>query len=170
MAASNPFNVAVPVIDFTHKHAPTSQTYHGVAIMVNGSIIGRIQNWQVTGVYTRTNTYIRELNYQTFGRFVDIVPGVVGEYKATAGRVEVWGEEFEKACGYTKVFEDMLDQTFPFSITEMWRKGNKPYRISNYHGCWFDQKEHDSWTADGTAQVMLNVSLSFVSKSILFGK
>lgn len=170
MAASNPFNVSVPVLDMSKAHAPTSQTYHGVALMVNGQIIGRIQNWQVSGVYQRTVTPVRELNYQTFGRVVDLVPGINEAYTATAQRVEVWNEEFEKACGYANVFTDLLDQTFPFSVQEIWKRGNKIYRISNYLGCWFTAKDHDAWSPDGDARVTVNATISFVSKTITYGR
>jgi len=168
--ATNPFNVVVPTLDFSHPHAPTTQSCHGVSIMVNGQIVGRLEDWAVSGVYQRTVTAVRELNWRTFGRVVDIVPSINAEYTATANRFEVWFEEAERALGYGKVFTDLLDQTFPVSAKEVWLRGKTPYRIMDYFGCWLAGKEITGINATGDAIIKTNLTIHFVSKQITFGR
>lgn len=169
MAASNAFSVTVPPLDFTKAGAPTTQSVHGIAITVNGQIIGRIQNWNVQ-IYARVVTHVRELNKDTFGRPVDAVPAINEGYTASGQRAEVWKEELEKACGYAQVFEDLIDQTFPFSIKELWFRGRTIYRISDYLGCWFTDTNLDAWDVGGDAIVRRNFNLLFVSKRISLGR
>lgn len=167
---TNTFNVSVPALDFSKRHAPTTQTFHGISIQVGGQVVGRISNWQVA-VYTRAVNHVRELNARTFGRPVDIVPAINEGYTITANRTEVWGEELEKACGYSQVFEDLIDQTFPFSAQELWKKGKDNYRVTNYHGCWFTGTELDGWdVTGGDAMVKRTVGITFCSKNIVFGR
>lgn len=166
---TNAFNVSVPALDFTNRHAPTTQTYHGVTITVNGQIVGRISSWTVQ-VYTRTVTHVRELNANTFGRPIDIVPAINDGYTISAARTEVWGEELEKAVGYGQVFEDLIDQTFPFSIKELWFKGQQIYRITDYHGCWFTDTNLEAWDVSSDAMVKRACNITFCSKSISLGR
>jgi hypothetical protein len=166
---TNSFNVSVPPLDFTKKHAPTSQTYHGITIKVNGKVVGRISNWTVN-VYQRTVTHVRELNAKTFGRPIDIVPSINDGYTITANRTEVWGEELEKAVGYSQAFDDLINQTYPFSIQELWFKGVQIYRITDYHGCWFTNTDLESWDVTGDAIVKRSCAIMFCSKSISLGK
>ena len=170
MPASNPFNVVVPTLDFSHPQAPTTQSCHGISIMANNQIVGRIEDWTVAGVYTRNLMAVRELNYRTFGRVIDIVPGINQEYTATASRFEVWFDEAEKAFGFAKVFTDLLDQTFPFAVKEVWLRGKTPYRISDYFGCWMAGKELTGMNATGDAIIKSNMTIHFVSKQITFGR
>lgn len=169
--AANPFNVSVPVLDYSKPYHPTTQTYHGTALMVNNKIIGRIQSWQLQGVYSRQVNPVRELNYQTFGRVVDLVPSINEPYTASFSRVEVWEDEMEKACGFSSVWTDLLDQTFPFTVKEIWKKGKQIYRITEYLGCWFTDKNLNAWQAEGDAKVQIDGgTIAFVSKSIVYGR
>lgn len=167
--ASNSFSVSVPALDFTRQGAPTTQSYHGVSILIGGATVGRIQSWQVQ-VYKRTVTLVRELNSRTFGRPVDAVPSIADGYTASGQRFEVWGEELEKACGYPQVFEDLIDQTFPFAVKEMWFKGTTIYRITDFLGCWFTDADIDQWEATGDAIVKRAFTLTYVSHRISLGR
>lgn len=168
--AQNPFNVVVPTLDYSHPQAPTTQSYHGVSIMVNNQIIGRVETWAVQGVYTRGAIHVRELNHRTFGRAVDIVPGVGQDYIAQADRFEVWNEEAEKALGFNRVFTDLLDQTYPFSVKEVWLRGRSPYRIMDYFGCWLTSKEIGQFQVNTDPIIRATVQIHFVSKQVTFGR
>lgn len=166
---SNTFNVTAPPLDFTQVGAPTSQTFHGIQITVNGNTVGRIQNWSVN-VFQRTITHVRELNKNTFGRPVDIVPSVNDGYTVTANRVEVWGEELEKAVGYAQAYDDLISQTYPFAAREMWFKGTSLYRVVDYKGMWFNNTDYESWDVTGDAIIKRAVGITFCSRSISLGK
>jgi hypothetical protein len=166
---TNQFNVRVPPLDFSKREAPASQTYHGITITVNGNIVGRIQNWSVN-VFQRTITHVRELNHNTFGRPIDIVPSINDGYTITANRVEVWGEELEKAVGYALAYDDLINQTYPFAAKEMWFKGTQIYRIVDYHGCWFNNTDLESWDVTGDAIIKRAVGITFCSRSVSLGK
>lgn len=168
---TNTFAVRVPALDFSKRHAPTTQTYHGISLQVDGRIIGRISSWTVQ-VYTRAVNHVRELNAATFGRPVDIVPAINEGYTIAANRTEVWTEELEKAVGFSRVFEDLIDQTYPFAIQELWMKGeSETYRVSNYWGCWFTDTNIADWdAAGGDAMVKRTCNITFCSKTITTGR
>lgn len=147
--ASNPHGVAVLPLDYGKKGMPTTKVYHGAGIIVNNAVVGRITSWQVNA-YNRTLTHIREVSYATWGRPVDLVPGISDGYSISFDRVEVWDQELEKAFGYNATFDDLADQTYPFQIQEWLMKGSgTPYQIWTYEGCWFETRNESARSADG---------------------
>lgn len=160
---SNPHGVSVRPLDLTAENAPTTKTYHGLAISVNGKLIGRIQNWSPK-MYTREGEHVYELSYLTFGRPVDYVPGIATGFEIDAERIEVWDEELELAFGYPAVWADLIDQNRPVNIQEYLFRGPDVYRVWLYTGCWFTDRNESQFEAEGAPSVMASASLSFVSR------
>ena len=166
--ATNRFNVgpatrpAVPV-DFDADYAPTTQTYHGFSIQVGGVTIGRITEWTPQAL-DRDATLIYELNAQTWGQPVDIVPGKANTFTVSFSRAEVWGEEIEKAFGEDDVYTLLTSQNTPFAVDEVFLKGLQLYRQYRYLGCWFTSKSWDAFGADGEGTIKISGEIMFVNK------
>jgi hypothetical protein len=138
-------------------------TYHGLAIVVDNNIVGRIQSW-APQMYSREGEWVYELNHFTFGRPVDYVPGINSNYTINCNRVEVWGQELERALGYPAVWSDLIDQDRPFAVKEFLLRGNNPYRTWEYTGCWFRNKNVQEFQSKETPQVMVTAELAFVGR------
>lgn len=161
--ADNAFGVRTRDINFDAPGAPTTMTYHGIMLVVNGRAIGRIQGW-TPQMYQRDGELVYELSKFTFGRPVDYVPSVNRGYTITGSRVEVWDKELEICLGYPAVFADLIDQDRPFTVSEYLFRGPNVYRVWSYLGCWFGQKNIQEQSADGNAKVMVNFDINFVSR------
>ena len=166
---TNPYNVTVNPIDWSDKYAPFAMTYHGLTIVSNGYLVGRITSWQ-PGEMTRDNQLVRELSYFTFGRPVDQVPAMPQGFQVTGNSAEMWDKEIEKRLGGNPdalVFNDLADQIRPFTVYEHWFKGIVPYRTWGYYGCWYNNMGYESaFTADGDGRVMRSFTFQFVSKRV----
>ena len=89
--ASNPFGVTVSEIDWQDESAPYAMTYHGLTIVANDYIVGRITSWNPAEL-ARENALIYELSYYTFGRPVDQVGAhVKGHNRTTVGVCYIGG-------------------------------------------------------------------------------
>lgn len=164
--ADNPLGVRVSrPLNFDAPGSPATKTYHGVVIVVNGNVVGRIQNWNPQ-MYTREGSHVYELNNLTFGRPVDYVPSINTGYTISASRTEVWYEEFEIALGYPAVWADLIDQDQPFACEEYIFRGQTVYRSWLYRGCWFQDKNQDAFDAQGDAKVKVNATINFVSRTL----
>ena len=150
--------------DYTKPNAPTTMSYHGGTIVAGNNIIGRINSWQPSGAYTREGVFVYELNTTTWGLPVDYIPGKATGFNITYTRSEVWGQELELALGYGAVWANLTDQTYPFAANEYLFKGNSPYRVWLYSGCWFTEKNPDSWTNEGDGVYKINCGMVFVSR------
>lgn len=148
----------------THQQAGDSMSYHGACLVVAGNLVGRIQSWQPDGAYNRDGEHVYELNKNTIGKAIDYVPGKATGLTVSFARIEAWGEEFEKALGYSDVFADLTDQTRPFVIQEFLYKGSDPYRIYQYSGCWLKSKNPEAWTSDGNYIHKISGQLAYVSR------
>lgn len=156
--------VDVKPIDHSHPNAPTIKTYHGITIVVEGRIVGRIQGWEPK-MFSRGGAHVWELNHLSFGRPVDYVPGKGDGYSISANRAEMWDDEFELAVGFPAVWSDLLDQDRPFTINEYLLKGNAIYRSWTYHGCWFGTRTEERFEAESDSpKVMVNAEIFFVSR------
>jgi hypothetical protein len=162
--AQNAFNAAVNPIDFTKAGTPTIQMYHGGTILVNENIVGRINSWQPAGAYTREGTHIYEVNSNTWGVPVDYVPGRATGFNITFTRNEVWSQELEIALGYGAVWDNLTDQTYPFTAKEMLYKGATVYRIWSYFGCWFTEKNPSEWSNEGNGVISVSCGMAYVSR------
>jgi hypothetical protein len=162
--AANPFGVNVKPLDFTVADAPTTKTYHGASIVVNGNIVGRIQSWQASGAYTRSGTHVYEVSHVTWGHPVDYVPGRVEGFTIAVTRVEVWNQELEIALGYGAVFDNLMDQDRPFEVLEYLFRGQSLYRVWKYSGCWFQDKNEDAQTADGDGIFRVTATVAYVNR------
>lgn len=161
--ATNSFGVRVNPLALDMEGSPTAQTYHGLSIVANGNVIGRITNFGKEA-YSREGTHIREINHRTFGRPVDYVPGISTGYTFTAQRVEIWRQELEVALGWGAVWNDLADQNHPFKVQEFLYRGTVPYRVWTYFGCWFREKNSDEATAEGDAIIRVNCTVAYVSR------
>ena len=128
--------MADEVKQYTHQNfagiatSSGTKTSHSITIL-NGDnkTIGMIHSWQASR--NRTVTRIHELNANTAGQAVDLVPGVVGTDQITISRYALWKSDLFYAIGESKdgskVFggtpgsvKDMLQQRQPFEIREVW--------------------------------------------------
>jgi hypothetical protein len=162
--SSNPYNVQL-----SERYDPTSigpgaaLTYHGMSIAYNSTVIGRIKEWTPKS-YSRDGTFIYELNMYTWGRPVDYVPGKMGEPSISFTRVEMWEKEIEKELGYGKLWVDLMDQNTPFSVFEHLYKGTVPYRVWEYLGCWFRNKEYSGYSGDGDGIISVDCEIAYIRK------
>jgi hypothetical protein len=164
--ASNPFGVIVQDIQWDDENAPFAMTYHGLTIVSNGYIVGRITSWNPAEL-ARENALVYELSYYTFGRPVDQVPGRATGYTVTGTSAEMWDKEIEKKMmgdPDLAVFSDLMDQVRAFTVYEHWFQGIVPYRTWVYYGCWFTSKGEDAYTSEGDARVMSNFTFQYVSR------
>jgi len=148
--------------------ALTTKVYHGVSIVVgSGDIVGRIQSWQ-PDAYTREGVHLYELADKSWGRPVEYVPGKATGFTISVTRAEVWDAEMEKAVGFAKLFNDLIDQNRPFKIKEFWIKGNTgTTQIWEYSGCWFQNKNIDAITSDGDGISRVTATLAYVSHRLI---
>lgn len=146
--------------------SPTTQTFHGLSIVMNNNLIGRIQKWNPK-MYSRKGEHIYELNYATFGRPVDYVPGINEQYSIDCEKIEIWDNELEEALGYGKTWDDLMDQTRPFTIDESIYKGQNIYRTVRYTGCWFTDKNNAQFGATDTPTIKMTANISFVSRKVV---
>lgn len=154
----------VPTSDFTKDNMYSSMTYHGLNVLVNGSVIGRIQSWNPAS-RTRTVTHKWELSKDNFGRPVDLIPSKAEGYSITIGRIEVWEAELEIACGYATVWTDLIDQNYPFVFTEQIYHGDTLYRSWDYPACWFTDFGLDAASSDGDGAYLLNATVNHLPRT-----
>lgn len=169
--AKKNYNVKeVNALEYNGDNALTTKVYHGVSITAGDSqVIGRIQSWQPDS-YTREGLHLYELANISWGRPVEYVPGKATGYTIAVTRAEVWNAEMEKAFGYTKLFDDLMDQTKPFQIKEFWLQGNKGVKqIWQYRGCWFQNKNMDAVTSDGDGVTRISATIAYVSRRLVKG-
>jgi hypothetical protein len=162
--ATNAFGVQTSSIDFTDPGSPTSMTYHGLAIVVQGNIVGRFTSWNPEGAYNRDGEHVYELNRVTMGKPVDYIPGKATGFTVSYGRTEVWDQELERTLGYPAAWADLTDQNRPFVSQEFLYKGTDPYRVWQYSGCWFRSKNPEGWTADGNYIYRVSGQIAYVSR------
>jgi len=167
MSGLSPYGTAstqVPAFNYSKDGMFTSKTYHGLSILVNGNVIGRIQSW-APDARTRTAVHKWELSANAFGRPVDLIPSKADGYSISVGRIDVWEQELEVVCGYGEgtAWTDLIDQNYPFVFSEqLWKGGwnTTLYRSWDYPSCWFTSYAEQSSEAEGdgayliTAQIM----------------
>jgi hypothetical protein len=104
----------------------------------------------------------------SFGRPVEFVPGRATGFTIAVTRAEVWDAEMELAFGEEVLFDDLIDQTKPFSINEFWYRGPEVKLIWEYRGCWFTNKNMDAITADGDGITKISGTIAYVSRRQTF--
>ena len=164
--AANPYGALSKPLNLSAQYAPTAKTYHGITIEVGGSVIGRIQTWNPSGL-SREGDWIYELNNRTWGKPVDYVPGKVSNFSVSASVAELWFREIEVQLGLApggSQFNDLIDQNFPFTAREFWFRGADTYRVWTYVGCWMTDRNENSFDATGDAKVIANFTFNYVSR------
>jgi hypothetical protein len=127
------------------------RTSHSLAIRVKGKTVGLMQRFGYT--LSRTITPIFELNPDTTGEPVDLVPGNVTTPELTVTRVDLQTDIMEEVFGGTRL--DMLsDQQNPFEVVEVWKYNDGTSEVYIYEGCWFSRisRMHDA-TGDRVVRV-----------------
>jgi hypothetical protein len=115
-------------------------------------------------MYSRNGTHIFEVGSLSWGRPVDYAPGNGSNYTLTCSRTELWGNEIELAAGFATPWTDLVSQKDPFTITETLFQGAQPYRVWSYGICWFTERVEQAFEAEGTAIVIVNATIAFVSR------
>jgi hypothetical protein len=155
--------------DLQHP-GPTTKTYHGISLTVNGHILGRIQSWNTAGAYKREGNHVYELNHQTWGLPVDYVPSRSTGFGIAATVAELWSGEIEVQLGMKAPGDqlaNLIQQVKPFTADEWWFRGVSMYRIWRYKGCWLTDRDESDYRADGDARVVTNFSFNYVSRQLL---
>jgi hypothetical protein len=167
--ASNPFGVQATPLDYSHEHAPTSKTYHGITIAVSGAVIGRIQSWDTTGAWARGGEHVYELSSKTWGKPVDYVPARWEGLSIRATVAEMWSKEIEVQTGVKDYgqLNDLIEQSKPFTTHEFWYRGVANYRIWVYRGCWLTDRNETAYAATGNARVIANFQFNYVSRQMV---
>jgi hypothetical protein len=98
--------------------------------------IGVIQSWHPQS--SRTATHVYEINSDTSGAPVDLVPGNVTGLTITVNRFDVFNSKMEQAFG-SKDMAMLTDQTSPFTVKEVWKFVGQSDQVFYYTGCWFSQ-------------------------------
>lgn len=163
----NPYNARVNPLEHS-KTANTTMTYHGGAIVANGRVVGRIKDW-TPGKFQRTITEVREVTNTTFGVPVDNVPGISSGYTVSFTRSEVWAEELETVLGFGSTWNSLADQTKPFEAFEYLYRGDTPYRVWLYKGCWFSDKSPNAWSAEGNGIIEVACEFAYVVRHRVTG-
>ena len=161
---TNKFGVQVKPFDDVTVNGASIQTYHGASIVCKGNIIGRITSFQPSNAYNRAGVHIYELSHKTWGLPVDYVPGKSEGFTMAIARAEVWQQELEIALGFDAVFDNLTDQTRPFTIQEYIFRGQAIYRVWQYNGCWFTKKDAEAFTADGDGIIKVSAEIAYVSR------
>lgn len=162
--ATNAFGVQSSSLDVADPGTPTSMSYHGLAIVVQGNIVGRFTSWNPDGAYNRDGEHVYELNRGTIGLPVDYVPGKATGFTVSYGRTEVWEQELERTLGYGSVFQNLTDQRRPFVTQEFLYRGDNPYRVWQYSDCWFRSKNPEAFAADGNYIYRVTGQIAYVSR------
>jgi len=141
-----------------------AQTVHGLDIEVGGRIVGRIESYKVSP-QTKTITPQRELTRKGYGRIVEQVPGKGNDTQTISIiRPELWASEMEIAFGYAAVFQDLTDQTRPFTLYERLYKGTVPYRVWGFFGCWFGSQDIGDFTVDGDSIIKKTAEIHYTAR------
>lgn len=110
------------------------RTNLGLAIRVRGVTVGMIQTWTYT--LSRGATHLYELNPDSGGEPVDVVPGNVTGQTITVRRVDLYVQKMEEAFGLLNL-NTLADQSNPFEIVEVWKNPDGSTEMYIYEGCWF---------------------------------
>lgn len=170
-ANQNPFGVAVEALEFpVARPSFGTKTFHGCGLVVVSPgaqrAIGRIQSW-TPQIHSRDGIHLWELHWDTFGVPIDYIPGRLNAPSASVSRTEVWDDEFELALGYPTIWTTLCDQTKPFITDEFWHKGEEEYRIWEYVGCWFGDKNESGLEAEGDTIVRADGTVNFVTRFMI---
>lgn len=168
--ARSKFGITSPQLDYEGHagYVPESMVYSGLTIAVgaqDGSpqAIGRIQSFQ-RDASTRQMTMKWELNKDTFGRPVDIIPGKADGYSMSIERIEIWEQEFEIALGYPFVFSDLMDMRWSVDLYEYRYRGNELYRLWKYPNCWINSLSDGQPSSEGDGAYTASASLNFLPR------
>jgi hypothetical protein len=112
-----------------------TKTSHSVSVLnADGSkVIGMIQSWQPTR--SRAVQRIFEVNMNTSGQAVDLVPGVVEDDTLSVTRMALWTADLFNAfsSSFTEA-TDWLQQKSPVQMQEVWTEPESNGIASDYTG------------------------------------
>jgi hypothetical protein len=132
--------------------------------MVNGQIIGLINNWAPTE--SRTITPIYEINPESSGLPYENVPGNTTGLQISISRYDLWTIRMEQAFGVpvgNSNIRMLNDQKAPFTVNEKWVYPDGSVETWAYVGCWFSQLGR-AMRSDDQRTVMVNATLTYLRK------
>lgn len=163
-----PVPVRVQPLDLSATDAPVTQIYWGFDIVVDGSVVGNLTSWQPAGS-NMAATHTREISFKRARLPIDLVPGMVDGFTVSIAGQEIWDEELELRLGYASVWENLSDQTRPFTVRAIQYRGSSVYKIEVYRGCYITSKNIAGFEAEGDGVVRFDAEITYVSKTIIFG-
>jgi len=132
-----------------------SVTTRGMKIVVDGRTVGLIQNFSMS--QTRDVQRIFEINADSDGNCIEIVPGNISGLSVTVNRVELYTQALEEAFGIADP-SMLTNQDQPFDLHEVYTRPDGVKYGYVYHGCWFSDTGRES-TAEGTRIVTRNATI-----------
>ena len=157
---------------------PRTKIYHGMDVCVywnnNAYRIGRLQSW-APQARTRQAVHKYEINSSTFGRPVDLIPGRAEGYSISASKIEVWGQEVERALGLatatsgqSALFADLMDMRWPITLYEyLYRGDGKLYTMWQYPSCWITSHGDAEVSAEGDGIMMANLEIMHLPRILV---
>ncbi len=121
-------------------------TSHGIKIMAKGVTVGAIIKW-TPAAYTRAMALPTELNYETSGHPIDVVPGNLGGFKITVNRYDLWKSKMEEVFFDASIEEALGMQDNPFVVYQYLLKPDGTKELVVYRKCWFSSIGRDYDTA-----------------------
>lgn len=129
---------------------------HVISIRFRGVTIGFIQRWSPR--QQRRTTPLYELNSDTSGRRVDIVPGNVEQLQIDIQRYDLFTKKMHEAFGFAATASNLADHTEPFEVQEVRKLPSGVTEATIYTGCWFSNIGRE-YTATGDRTVNVNAQI-----------
>ena len=132
-----------------------SVTTRGMKIVVNGATVGLIQNFTLS--QARTVQRVFEINADSNGDAVEIVPGNLDDLSIQIDRVELYARALENYFGIADAAM-LTNQTEPFELHEVYFKPDGTSYGYKYEGCWFTNTGR-TCPAEGARLVTRNATI-----------
>ncbi len=164
-----PAPVRVKPFDQSHPDQTSVKVFYGTDIMVDGQVLGRVQNFQDQEGGQMGTTHIRELSRNGSRVPVDIVPGIVEGFNLSLGTVSLWNNEIELRLGWrdTGRWNNLSDQDRPFTMRRLLYRGSELYQTTLYRGCWITSKTPSGFEAEGDGIVRMDCEIAYVARYLV---
>jgi len=134
------------------------RTTRGMKIVVGGRTVGLIKSFNVNQDMTVAREF--EINADSDGNAVELVPGNLDAHSATINRSDLYSQWLEEAFGMAD--PSMLsNQAEPFEIHEIYKKPDGSIDGFRHIGCWISSMSRDC-PSDGARIVMRNATVQIL--------